>query len=645
MRNLLGRLLQRSPAELERIASAWSVELTGHDRHSDVSFLYRTMTDVWAARDVWERVTESGKRLVRALDDHDGAACAPSDLAGEAGVPLDDARPELQRLYDLGLISIEDRGDDTAAGAERAVFLPREIGLMIERIEGEEAAGVRWDAPLGDLLASVPYPELEEAATAWGARVIPAMHARGELVGLVQEQLARPDRVSRLVATLSPAARNVWARLRTAGGSLPLDALLAPADVPLQTRRRILRELASPLLLWHGYDRDGARLAVVPGAILNPPPVEAEPPPDLVLVEAADVVEPEWLFPFAAAWDVLTILRDVQTAAPRWRALAEGDPTLVRRLRRRLWWADRETHDVPTGYVPFVVRVAALAGILREDDGRAAPGDGAGAWREHSFAAASQRLVAAWAGAEEWIEGHERVDATLYGASWPLFRQRLIEALGELDEDQWYDQERFVERLLKAKPDLVRQASVVSVGAAPRGARIDTPGQAQDRREQILALVTGTTLETAGVWLGLIERSATLRERRPVLRLTPFGRWIAGRRVEPALPAFGQAAVAVGAGFQVLLYRPTPRRVWSLSAIAELQSLDRISTWALTAEAFTRALASGLDHALGRLKVYVLQPDLEARGMAARRIDGVEPVDYAGFVELAAAQPTCQSWL
>jgi len=57
------------------------------------------------------------------------------------------------------------------------------------------------------------------------------------------------------------------------------------------------------------------------------------------------------------------------------------------------------------------------------------------------------------------------------------------------------------------------------------------------------------------------------------------------------------------------------------------------------------ALASGLDHALGRLKVYVLQPDLEARGMAARRIDGVEPVDYAGFVELAAAQPTCQSWL
>ena len=57
------------------------------------------------------------------------------------------------------------------------------------------------------------------------------------------------------------------------------------------------------------------------------------------------------------------------------------------------------------------------------------------------------------------------------------------------------------------------------------------------------------------------------------------------------------------------------------------------------------ALASGLDQALKRLKVYVLLPDLEARGMAARRIDGVEPVDYAGFVELAASHSTCQSWL
>ena len=57
------------------------------------------------------------------------------------------------------------------------------------------------------------------------------------------------------------------------------------------------------------------------------------------------------------------------------------------------------------------------------------------------------------------------------------------------------------------------------------------------------------------------------------------------------------------------------------------------------------ALACGLDQALKRLKVYVLQPDLEARGMAARRIDGIEPVDYGGFVELVATHPASHTWL
>ncbi len=49
--------------------------------------------------------------------------------------------------------------------------------------------------------------------------------------------------------------------------------------------------------------------------------------------------------------------------------------------------------------------------------------------------------------------------------------------------------------------------------------------------------------------------------------------------------------------------------------------------------------------ALGRLKVYVLAPDLEARGMADRLLDGVTSVDYGGFVDLVAEHPNCQSWL
>ena len=53
----------------------------------------------------------------------------------------------------------------------------------------------------------------------------------------------------------------------------------------------------------------------------------------------------------------------------------------------------------------------------------------------------------------------------------------------------------------------------------------------------------------------------------------------------------------------------------------------------------------GLAAAAARLKVYALQPDLEARGVASRLIDGVATVDYAGFVDLVAEHATNQSWL
>ncbi len=57
------------------------------------------------------------------------------------------------------------------------------------------------------------------------------------------------------------------------------------------------------------------------------------------------------------------------------------------------------------------------------------------------------------------------------------------------------------------------------------------------------------------------------------------------------------------------------------------------------------AAASGIAAAAGRLKVYVLQPDVDARGMSGKLLEGVTAVDYAGFVELVTQHPTNQSWL
>lgn len=63
--------------------------------------------------------------------------------------------------------------------------------------------------------------------------------------------------------------------------------------------------------------------------------------------------------------------------------------------------------------------------------------------------------------------------------------------------------------------------------------------------------------------------------------------------------------------------------------------------------AATRAAAagSGIADARSRLAVYVLLPDVEARGMADKLVEGVTAVDYAGFVDLVVEHPNNQSWL
>ena len=57
------------------------------------------------------------------------------------------------------------------------------------------------------------------------------------------------------------------------------------------------------------------------------------------------------------------------------------------------------------------------------------------------------------------------------------------------------------------------------------------------------------------------------------------------------------------------------------------------------------AESAELAEALARLKVYALQPDVEARGMAGKLVDGVTAIDYAGFVDLVAEHHNNQSWL
>ncbi len=57
------------------------------------------------------------------------------------------------------------------------------------------------------------------------------------------------------------------------------------------------------------------------------------------------------------------------------------------------------------------------------------------------------------------------------------------------------------------------------------------------------------------------------------------------------------------------------------------------------------ATSKMVEQALKNHPIYALYPDIEARGMQDRVIDGIKLVDYSGFVDLVAEHPSVQSWL
>ncbi len=63
------------------------------------------------------------------------------------------------------------------------------------------------------------------------------------------------------------------------------------------------------------------------------------------------------------------------------------------------------------------------------------------------------------------------------------------------------------------------------------------------------------------------------------------------------------------------------------------------------AAARNTAVEKQVQDALKRVSIYALRPDVEARGMQNRVMDGVRLVDYGGFVDLVTEHNAVQSWI
>ena len=57
------------------------------------------------------------------------------------------------------------------------------------------------------------------------------------------------------------------------------------------------------------------------------------------------------------------------------------------------------------------------------------------------------------------------------------------------------------------------------------------------------------------------------------------------------------------------------------------------------------ASAKKLEGIMKDVKVFALQPDVNARGMQSKMLDGVNLVDYGGFVDLVTQHNAVQAWL
>jgi len=57
------------------------------------------------------------------------------------------------------------------------------------------------------------------------------------------------------------------------------------------------------------------------------------------------------------------------------------------------------------------------------------------------------------------------------------------------------------------------------------------------------------------------------------------------------------------------------------------------------------AVSPQVQEAMKTVSIYALEPDVQARGMQSRVMDGVHLVDYGGFVDLVAEHNAVQSWL
>lgn len=584
MRNLLGRLHDRAPHELELIARWWEVELRGRDRFSIAGHLYRTMTDAWAFALAWERLEATEQSLLERLAEREPSLNL-HEISELVGVSSYDVRATIERLARIGYLFVEQDDVDNSPVQEAHYFVPRELALLTARLRAERTEGLPTSSDIRGLLERLNDGALADIAEQMGGHIIPAVAMRSDLLAQIAPRLADPEHLNSSIRSLNPSLSRLWRRLMEQ----------QDLETPIQIRKALgltnaeLRLAAQGLaqrgLLWRGYAEDGTLCLVVPDLLRNPRKPPEPHPPEVEIVDGEQVDPVDWVFAHAAAWDLLTLMRSSASGLlGRRRGELEVRPGVLRRFAQVLW---RRSGEIPpTSYLQFLDFFATGLSLV-VNDGKGSTTEQMRSWTLQSFAQQTRAMYDLWLSASDWPEASARETVQIWGGDWPGFRRHLLEALRQLTPGSWVTLESFAARFVHDAPGAL---GTHFTAAASHEQRADS---AEARRHAILKMVVEVTLRTAGEWLGLVTLSTS--RRTTVFSVTDVGAWLSGRQSgmqdEPEL---GSHPLSVLPSFEILLPRPTPRRVWALSAFADFIRLDRVSSYALTRVSIGRGLSAGL---------------------------------------------------
>ncbi len=601
-RNLLGRLNARSPDNLQRIATFWHIPLPAGDRGRQVGALYRRMTDVRQVRSMWERLDPDARRIVREMARRESGGLTMDDIVALTGLTPAVARETAITLFHAGILSREGDTQELPIGVLPRLFLPREVANMVRRVQEEIDAGDLAGSPLRVLLESLDDQDLDDAAEAWGVRIVPGQRRRAAIVNHILRQIGDRDRVRAVGEARSETADALWRAVRESGPEpVPLDAAVAAAGLtpdpstPDHARESLrlqdaLTELETALLVFHTYHRDETRWLFVPREIAHPgetavaiPLRPLQPLPDDAVPHAP---APS---PFALAWDLLTVTREIAAhGAPVWTPGEAPSRPWQRRINRRLWHAGEEIP--PLGYAGFLLFLGVSVGILAPSDQplpassdrraiRPVVATAVREWIRLDFEAQMARLRDVWRGSDAWLEGWERDEIEFWGANWPGFRARLIGAIEDLDRQQWVLVEDLAARLAEQHPDLI--------GGTFTAATTRPTRNGLDERTSAIAQAVEVELRTALTWTGHIQLARTANGRTAA---RPFCQ-------DPEGPASDAPELSISVSDEglVTVLRPAPIHVWSLSAFADAESLHPEATFQLRPASVERALAAGFD--------------------------------------------------